>query len=188
VRVLALTALLTLAVAPAVAAAPAPAWTVDKAASRIGFSSSFGGEAFSGAFRTWNAQIRFDPNNLAGSSATVTIDTASVATGDDDRDKTLPDAPWFASAQYPKAVFKAQSFKALGGGRYQAIGTLTLRGVTKPLTLPFSLSITGADAKMTSSMGLNRLAFGVGQGEWAGTEVIPSTVNLSINLTAHRAK
>lgn len=177
---------LTLAAAPAIAA-PASAWTVDKAASKIGFSSSFGGAAFSGAFRSWDAQIRFDPNNLAGSSAVVTIDTASVATGDDDRDKTLPDVPWFASARYPKATFRTQSFKALGGGRYQALGTLTLRGVTKPLTLPFTLSISGPNARMTATLGLNRLAFGVGQGEWAKTEVIPATVNLTISLAAHRA-
>lgn len=182
-----LAAALALAAAPAVAAAPAPAWTVDKAASRIGFSSSFGGTAFTGGFRTWDAQIRFDPNNLAGSSAVVSIDTASVATGDADRDKTLPDVPWFASSQYAKAVFRAQTFKALGGGRYQAIGTLTLRGVTKPLTLPFTLNIAGANARMTATLGLNRLAFGVGQGEWAKTEVIPATVNLTISLVAHRA-
>jgi polyisoprenoid-binding protein YceI len=177
-----------LAATPALAAGPAPPWSIDKPGSKIAFASSFGGTAFSGSFRTWDAQIRFDPNNLPGSSAVVTIDTASVATGDADRDKTLPDVPWFASVQYPKAVFKAQSFKALGGGRYQAIGTLTLRGVTKPLTLPFTLVITGPDAKMNATLGLNRLAFGVGQGEWAKTEVIPSTVNLTISLTAHRAK
>lgn len=182
-----LAAALTLTAVPVLAAAPAPVWTVDKAASKIGFSSSFGGEAFSGGFRTWDAQIRFDPKNLAGSSAVVTIDTSSVSTGDNDRDKTLPDVPWFASTQYPKATFRTQSFKALGGGRYQAIGTLTLRGVSKPLTLPFTLTIAGQNAKMTATMGLNRLAFGVGQGQWAKTDVIPSTVNLSISLTAHRA-
>ncbi len=181
-------ALVLLAAAPAFAAAPAPTWSVDKPASKIGFASSFGGTDFSGGFRTWDAQIKFDPNNLPGSSAVVTIDTASVATGDADRDKTLPDTPWFASTQYPKAVFRTQSFKALGGGRYQAIGTLTLRGVTKPLTLPFTLAITGPNAKMTAQLGLNRLAFGVGQGEWAKTEVIPGVVNLTISLTAHRAK
>ena len=179
---------LALAAAPAMAAGPAPVWSIDKPASKIGFASSFGGAAFSGSFRAWDAQIKFDPNNLAGSSAVVTIDTASVATGDADRDKTLPDTPWFASAKYPRAVFKAQSFKALGGGRYQAIGTLTLRGVTKPLTLPFTLAITGPNARMTAQLGLNRLAFGVGQNEWAKTDVIPATVKLTISLSAHRSK
>jgi polyisoprenoid-binding protein YceI len=63
-----------------------------------------------------------------------------------------------------------------------------MRGVTKPLTLPFSLVITGDTAKMTSSVGLNRLAFGVGQGDWKTTEVVPGTVTVNISLTAKRAK
>ena len=81
-------ALVCLAGAPA-AAAPAPAWTVDKAASKIAFASTFGGQGFNGGFARWDAQIRFDPNNLAGSSAVVTIDTASAWSGDKDRDAAM---------------------------------------------------------------------------------------------------
>jgi polyisoprenoid-binding protein YceI len=177
-----------LATATPVLAAPAPAWTVDKAASRVGFSSSFDGGAFTGSFRRWDAAVRFDPNNLAGSSVTATFDTASAATGDKDRDATLPTAEWLNAKAFPKATFTATSFKALGGGKYQAIGNLTIRGVTKPLTLPFTLVITGDTAKMTSSVGINRLAFGVGQGEWKTTEVVPGTATVNISLTAKRAK
>lgn len=185
--VLPLAVALTVAAAPAFAA-PAPAWTVDKAASKVAFSSSFDGGAFTGSFRKWDAVIRFDPNNLAGSSVTATFDMSSAATGDQARDQSLPDADWFNAGAFPQATFMATSFKALGGGRYQAIGTLTLRGVTKPLTLPFSLVITGDTAKMSSSVGLNRLAFGVGQNEWKTTEVVPGTVTVNISLTAKRAK
>ena len=71
-------------------AAPAPAWTVDKAASSVRFSSAMNGQAFSGAFRRWNADIRFDPKNLAASSVSATFETASAATGDPDRDQALP--------------------------------------------------------------------------------------------------
>ena len=169
-------------------AAPAPAWTVDKAVSKVTFSSSFDGGAFTGSFRRWDATIRFDPNNLAGSSVTATFDMASAATGDATRDQALPEPDWFSARAFPQATFKATSFKAQGGGRYQAIGTLTLRGVTKPLTLPFTLVITGDTAKMTSSVGLNRLAFGVGQGDWKTTEVVPGTVTVNISLTAKRAR
>ncbi|MFZ5671211.1 MAG: YceI family protein [Pseudomonadota bacterium] len=169
-------------------AAPAPAWTVDKAASRVTFSSSFDGGAFTGRFQRWDAAIRFDPANLAGSSVTASFDTASAVTGDATRDEALPEADWFAAARFPKATFKATAFRALGGGRYQAIGDLTIRGVTKPLTLPFSLAITGDTARMTASIGLNRLAFGVGQGDWKTTETVPATVTVNIDLTARRAK
>ncbi len=165
----------------------APVWTVDKGASKVAFSSSFDGGAFSGAFRRWDAAIRFDPANLAGSSVTATFDMTSAVTGDADRDEALPLDDWFAAKRFPKATFTATSFKAMGGNRYQAVGALTIRGVTKPLTLPFTLVITGGVAKMNASVGLNRLAFGVGQGDWKTTEVVPGTVTVNISLTAKRA-
>lgn len=179
---------LALAFTPAAVAAPAPAWTVDKAASKIGFTSSFGGDAFSGTFRRWDAQIAFDPKNLAGSKVVATVETGSAVTGHADRDAGLPTDGWFASGKYPKATFTATQFKDLGGGRYQAIGTLTLKGVTKPLTVPFTLAITGDQAKMTSTVAVNRLSFGVGQGEWANAEVIPNPVTVTISLAAKRSK
>lgn len=185
--VLAVAALFSQVGASPARAAPAPAWTVDKAASKVAFSSSFDGGAFTGSFRRWDAAIRFDPANLAGSSVTATFDMTSAATGDSGRDEALPQEEWFAAARFPKAVFAAKTFKALGGNRYQANGTLMIRGVTKPLTLPFTLVITGGVAKMNASVGLNRLAFGVGQGEWKTTEVVPGTVTVNISLTAKRA-
>ncbi|MGA0602190.1 YceI family protein [Caulobacter sp. KR2-114] len=184
-----LAALAAVVLVPAAAvAAPAPAWTVDKAASHVTFASSFSGTGFTGGFRRWDAAIRFDPKNLAGSSVTATIDTGSAATGSPDRDQALPTDTFFAAGRFPKASFVATSFKDLGGGRYQAIGTLTIRGVAKPLTLPFTLAITGAQAHMTAAVAVNRLAYGVGQGEWQATEAIPAAVTVSLDLTARRAR
>ncbi len=181
-----LIALVLLFALPAQAAAPG--WVVDKPASSVGVASTFGGEPVSGTFRRWDAQIRFDPRDLAHSSAKVTIDVASAVTGDDDRDAALPDKTFFWAEKYPQATFVTRSFKALGGNRYAAVGDLTIRGVTKPLTLPFSLVITGDTAKMNAAVDVNRLAFGVGQDEWQATDVIPAGVKVTIALTAHRAK
>ncbi|MES2036112.1 MAG: hypothetical protein V4466_18240, partial [Pseudomonadota bacterium] len=60
---------LAFAVSAPAMAAPAPAWTVDKAASKVTFASSFDGGAFTGSFRNWTAAIRFDPANLAAVAA-----------------------------------------------------------------------------------------------------------------------
>jgi len=127
------------------------------------------------------------PGNLAAHWVTAPFDMTSAVTGDKGRDEALPQDDWFAAGKFPKATFTARSFKALGGNRYQAVGTLTIRGATKPLTLPFTLVITGNVAKMNASVGLNRLAFGVGQGEWKTTEVVPGTGTVNISLTAKRA-
>ena len=181
-------ALAAVAIAAPAFAAPAPSWVVDKAGSKIGFSSSMSGEAFSGSFKKWDSAIRFDPKNLAGSSVTTTIDMTSAVTGDEDRDESLPTAQWFSANTYARATYSATKFKALGGNRYQADGTLTMRGVSRPVSLPFTLVITGDTAKMTSAINLNRLAFGVGSGEWAGTTVVPANVRVDIVLVAKRAR
>jgi polyisoprenoid-binding protein YceI len=174
------------AFAPAAALAAPPAWVVDKAASKLTFSSSVSGQAFTGVFKRWDAVIHFDPKDLAHSDATVTVDIASAFTGNGDRDAELPDQDWFWTSHFPKATFTAKSFRALGPGRYQADGTLTLRGVSRPVALPFSLAITGAVAKVNGQAGIDRLAFGVGQGEWKATDTVPAAVTVGVALSAHR--
>jgi len=172
---------------PAARAAPA-AWTVDKAASRLGFKSSFSGMDFEASFRRWDAQIVFDPKALGASSATVSIEPASVATGDAERDGALPTADWFDVAQFPRAIFVTKSIKSLGGDRYRADGVLTLRGQSRPVALPFTLTIAGDVAKMTGEVAIDRSAFGVGQGQWSSAETVPLTVTVTVSITAHRAK
>lgn len=180
-------AALSLIVVPALAqAAPAAIWTVDKTASALRFASSFGGEAFSGVFKQWDADIRFDPANLAGSSVAATVNVASASTGSTDRDQALPTANFFDAAHFPKATFVAKGFKAVAPGRYEAAGVLTLRGVAKPLTLPFTLAIAGAQAKMTGAVAINRLAFGVGQNEWKVTTTLPAAVSVNLVLVARK--
>ncbi len=172
--------------AVAAATAVAPAWTVNKAASRIQFQSSSGGAPFTGSFGRWNAEIHFDPKNLAGSSVTVRVEMASARTGASDKDQAMPGADWFATAKFAQATFAAKSFKDLGGGRYQAAGTLTMRGVTRPLALIFKLAITGDQARMHGQTVIDRHAFGVGQGQFASADTVPFAVQVGIDLVARR--
>jgi polyisoprenoid-binding protein YceI len=166
--------------------APAPSWAVDTAHSTLGFQGAMNGDAFKGAFRRWSAQIAFDPKNLAGSKAAVSVDVASAATGDPDRDQAMPGADWFSAKTQPHASFVATSFKDLGGGKYQAAGDLTIRGVKRPLVLPFTLAISGDTARMNGAVALNRTAFGIGQGQWKTGDVVATGVTVTIALTAHR--
>jgi polyisoprenoid-binding protein YceI len=180
---------LALWLAPAVAfAAPPPAWIVDHAASKLSFGGVVSGAPFTGVFRKWDAVIRFSPKDLAHSSVAVTIDMTSAFTGDGDRDSLLPDEDWFWTSHFPRATFVANSFTALGPNRYAAAGVLTIKGAAKPLTLPFTLVITGATAKMNAQVALNRLALGVGQGEWQATDTVAAAVTVAVALTATQAK
>lgn len=174
------------AAAPAAKGAVAK-WNVDKAASKLGFKSSFSGTAFEGSFKTWTADIAFDPKNLAASKAVVTVDVGSAATGDSSRDESMPTDDWFAASKFPKATFTTTSIKDMGGGKYQAAANLTMRGATKPVVLNFTLAITGDTAKMNGTATVDRSKFGVGQGQWAGADTVPFPVTVVVNITAKKA-
>jgi polyisoprenoid-binding protein YceI len=124
---------------------------------------------------------------LKGSKAVVSIDMTSAFTNEQTRDESLPTADWFNADKFPRATFVTKGFTALGGGKYQAAGDLTLKGVSKPIVLPFTLVISGDTAKMTSAIIVNRLVFGVGQGQWKTEEAIPARVTVRIALTAKKA-
>jgi polyisoprenoid-binding protein YceI len=174
-----------LAGAPAAVAAP-PHWTVDPT-SKLQFQGRLNGDAFTGTFRHWSADIVFDPKALAASKAVVTVDVASAVTGNADSDQALPGNDWFAAQRFPKAVFTTTAIKDLGGGRYQASGDLAIKGVHKPVVLPFTLAIAGDTARMSGQLVLNRTAFGIGQGQWSTPDVVDTKVAVIVQLTAHRA-
>ena len=186
-RSLALAAALTLAAVPALAAPP-PTWSVDKAKSKVGFTGSMNEAAFDGTFDRWDAQIAFDPNDLPESRVTATIDIASAKTGDETRDEAMPTDDWFSVKAFPKATFVSRKITAADPGHYVAEGDLTIRGVTRPLTLPFTLAITGDTAQMTGSVPLDRAAFGVGQGQWKTGEAVALKVQVNLAIAAKQAR
>jgi cytochrome b561/polyisoprenoid-binding protein YceI len=176
--------------ATAPAAAPAPiakpvAWKVSPG-STLGFATSWSGSPIQGRFEKWTADILFSPDALDGSKVSVAIDLASVNTGDQQRDASLPSGDWFDTAAHPKATFTATKFSKTAEGRFVAHGKLELRGVSKPLDLPFKLKIDGDTASVSGVTSLDRTAFGVGQGEWQSTDQIPAKVSVTISLKATR--
>lgn len=163
-------------------------WSVDKAASKIGWSTTFQGEAINGGFAGYTAQITFDPDKLEQSHVKVGIDLGSVASGDSDRDGTLKSDQFFNVASFPKATYEASKFTKTDATHFVAHGKLTLHGVTKALDLPFSLTIKKDVADMSGTADLDRLAFSVGSGDYAKTDAIPGVVKVAITLKAHAAK
>jgi polyisoprenoid-binding protein YceI len=88
-------------------AADAAGWQLDLQKSKLGFSGMQTGTKFEGAFSRYHAEIAFDPDHLEISHITVTIDLASAATGDTQRDTALPGKDWFNVSQFPQAKFEA---------------------------------------------------------------------------------
>jgi polyisoprenoid-binding protein YceI len=78
----------------------------------------------------------------------------------------------------------ATTFKANGSGAYEAVGTLTIRGITQPIALPFTLAITGNQAKADGTVQLIRTKFGVGQGAWSTAQYVALQVSVAFDIIA----
>ncbi len=162
-------------------------WTVNRAQSRLSFSTSQSSSPIRGRFADWSADILFSPDALDASRVRVTVAMASFATEDSDSQGVLGGSQWFDTASHAEAVFSAERFRALGGDRYEARGTLRLKGVTRGAVVRFTLKIEGDTAWMTGTASLDRTAFGVGTGEWAGTDDIPAQVAVDVTIVATRS-
>jgi polyisoprenoid-binding protein YceI len=176
------------ALAHPAAAAPAR-WTVDPAKSSLTFEVVVNGQKVVGRFKAFGAQIAFDPADLVNSSAKITIDMTEAKSGDATRDAMLLKPDWFNVLDFPQAVFQTISFAPKGGSAFEANAKLTLKGVARDVTLPFTLAINGNTAVMKGETVLKRLAFGVGQGkDFTGDTPVARSVKVLVNVTAKRAK
>lgn len=171
----------------------APAWVIVPAESSATFTVTVEGGPFSGTFTGMTGSIHFDPADLGGSQANVGLSIASVKSGSSDRDSTMLLPAWLDAESFPESRFLATDFEHKGGDDYVVRGVLTLRGVQKPLDVPATIKISTDDAgnkvaKFDGTMALQRLDFGVGQGEWAGTDMVANPVNVRVSVTARAEK
>jgi polyisoprenoid-binding protein YceI len=162
-------------------------WNVDYTKSRLGFTAQWSGEAFSGTFKRWNADIDFDPADLAHAHVSVTIDLASEASDEPDFDSGLKGAQGFDTLRFPTARFVTKSFTAKSPTSYVTEAVLTIRGISRDITLPFAMTISGRTAHANGTTHVMRTDFGVGQGEWAQPTPVSHDVTVTIDLTATRA-
>lgn len=141
------------------------------------------GQSVEGSFADWTAAITFDETPTDGRNGTVavTIRTDSLSLG-----AVTPkakEAEFFDVAAFPEATFTADITP--DGATYIATGTLTLRGVTAPVALPFTLTIEGDTARMTGETSLDRRAFTMGQ-TYADEAMVGFDVTVKVALTATR--
>jgi polyisoprenoid-binding protein YceI len=177
--------LLLLACASAATAAPV-VYSVDAAKSALEFEFVQAGAKNKGRFPKLTLNFSFADDSLAASRLDVTLDLAALDTGDKERDDTLRDADLFNVAKFPQAHFAATQISKTTAGGYEAAGNFTLRGITRPLHVPFTLRSATEQGRqvlyMTGKTLVKRLDFGVGQGDWKSTEWVGNDVNITFNL------
>lgn len=163
-------------------AAQAEVRQADGRSGKLEFTAVQAGAKFTGAFGKFQVRLDFDPSNASVGSLQVTVDAASIDTQDAERDEILRSHDFFWTERHPQAAFRAERFEPDGAG-FRALGELSIRGVTKPAAVRFTLAPAGAGSLMKGTADLKRLDFGLGQGEWTSTEWVGDEVEVRFELT-----
>jgi polyisoprenoid-binding protein YceI len=150
--------------------------------SQITFTSKQMGVPVDGQFKKFDAQVAFDPAKLDTSRIAFTVDTGSATLGVKESDAELPKASWFNVARFPQATFQSTAIKALGGGRYEVAGKLAIKGNSQDVTVPVAMTQSGATTTATGSFVIKRLAFKIGENEWADTSMVADDVQVKFKL------
>jgi polyisoprenoid-binding protein YceI len=180
-----------LLIGAAMAADPPPAVSgrfIQAAGSSLRFSFTQLGAEGSGQFRKFTTGFTYADGNPAAGSLEVTIDIASLDTQDGERDEALKAAELFDTKEHPTATYVAKTLARGPTGGLEAVGKLTLRGVSKDLRLPLTLKTTADGLELSGQTSIKRLDYGVGQGEWRSTESVGDDVKIQYKVMLVRAK
>lgn len=124
----------------ALAVGPAPAlaaeYTIDATHSQVLFKvRHLGISIVTGRFEEFFGLFSFDRDHPEEASVTATIDMASVNTNSEDRDEHLRSFDFFDVGNFPEMIFVSHTAVPRGEGMFDLEGELTLRGITRPVTL-----------------------------------------------------
>jgi len=166
-------------------------WVAHPDKSELEFTATQEGTPFRGQFRKFSASLELVQTDEGAGllQLNANIELASVDTQYRDRDDYLVQQDWFYIDMWPHAVFQSSAIRQLGGDRFIADGTLSLRGVEKDVQVELELTMedNGERGNLIGSTALNRLDFGVGQGDWSSTEWVGDEVNVEFDLRILRA-
>ena len=179
-RLLAVPAAALLATAAAAAGSGGTSYTLVRSKSSLTYLFTQAGGTNEGSFKSFS--VSFDP---AGGRLSVVIDMRSFDTGDAQRNGILAGPPMLDVAQYSEARFTSTRIERTPAG-FAATGLLTIRGVTRNVTVPFAWrTVAGPEGRtgyLTGQTTIRRLDFGIGQGEWKSTEWVGNDVTVRYSL------
>lgn len=143
------------------------------------YSITFSSDDVGGIFKTFTGTVVFDEKNLAASKFDVSIDAASINTGNGLQNKHAKSDEWFDVAKYPVIKFVSTKIVQAGAG-YQAVGDLQLHGKTKQITIPFTIAKAGNQLTFNGSFNVNRNDFGIGKPGGDVADVIKVDVKVPV--------
>jgi polyisoprenoid-binding protein YceI len=150
------------------------------AGSSVKFAIKNFGLNVDGSFKGLQGKITFRAENLATSLFNVSVDAATVNTGNGSRDGHLKKGDYFDVAKYPRINFASTKITAGGkSGQYIVEGTFTIKGISKTVSFPFAVSSGASGNLFTGKFKINRRDFKVGGNSLVLSDDVTVTLNVS---------
>jgi polyisoprenoid-binding protein YceI len=171
-------------------------YALDPAHTRIGFVARHAMVTkVRGSFNEFEGTVVLDGDEVSRSSASVTISAASIDTRQPQRDAHLRSNDFLAMDQFPTLTFTSTGARRTGEAEFELDGDLTIRGVTRPLTIPFTFEGTAQDpygnvrVGFEGSVVINRKDFGVSYNAAleTGGVLVGELVTLEFEVSAVKA-
>ena len=166
-------------------------WMVDQKASKLEFTATQKSSPTTGVFKSLLLnQLTFDPDAPENAKVEVIVDVASLSLGTQMIEQTLLSSSWFDVQTHEQAIFYAEAFESLGANKYRLNGSLTIKAISKPLPVDLLIirskdeNLAKETIKASGKAIISRTAYGIGQGEWASTQVLDDEVTLTIDIVA----
>lgn len=172
-------------------------WAIDPMHSEVQFKvKHLVISTVSGFFRSFEGTVESEGDNFEHAKIDFSIDIDSIDTKQTQRDEHLKSADFFDAATYPHIKFHSTSFKKTGDDEYELRGDLTIKNVTKPITLEVEFGGSADDFYGNTKAGfeltgkINRKEFGL---TWdgvteAGSVVVGEDIKLTINAQLVKQK
>ena len=172
---------LILLAALALLTVPALAQTVWKPTkASVSFTIKNAGFTVDGSFGGFAGTLSFDPAMPEKSKLSASVETASINTGNGTRDGHLRKADYFDVAAHPRISLTSVSIEKKGGNNYSGVFDLTIKGITRRVTIPFTFAQTGNTGQFTGSFSINRLDYKVGKSSFLLSDEVKLTLNVPV--------
>jgi len=160
---------------------PAQTYMPSDKGSSVTFIIKNFGFSVNGSFKNLQGNIKFDPNNPAAAVFMVTVDAATINTDNGSRDGHLRKEEYFDVAKYPKISFLSEKVeKTDKADLFIVKGKFIIKGISKPVSIPFSASARNGGYLFNGKVVLNRRDFKVG----GNSMVLSDNLTLTLNVFA----
>ncbi|MCA3042689.1 MAG: YceI family protein [Rhodocyclaceae bacterium] len=152
------------------------------AQSEIAFVSKQFGVPVGGKFKKFDAEVTFDPKKVEAAKVNFNVDLLSADIGNSETEAELKKPGWFNSQKMPQANFTSTAVKAIGGGKFEFSGKLSIKGIAQNVVVPMTLTQSAGVTRAVGSFTLKRLDFKIGDGEWNDVSLVANEVVVNIKL------